>query len=426
MLAGASRAPREDLVMADANPDMRRFRYRASSVGGMMRSGVIDAPSPGRAANLLGRRGMTALQLEEVCGERSAPDRSSGWTSRRAKPTFRANIYGQLALLLDAGCPLDRALQIMRIQQSHFVRAQELARIETAVAGGHALSRAVREVWPHSGKDEFAMIAAGERAASLPSVLAQIAASLDRRQELGRRIGSALIYPAFLVTMTPVILLAVTFILVPNLAPLFRGSGEIPLALRTMMAVHWLLTEHPAITAAGAGLAAALAVSLFSAGRQRGGPVLFTAKAPFIARVMQSLATVRLCRLLSTLLGGGVPLQSALKILQECAGTEEEAQRIRRVAAHVSGGRRLSAALELESVLAPGATALISIGEEANRVDAMLLHVIRHEESKALATIDAAVTLLAPCATLIVGLLVGGIILSVMRAILSINQFALQ
>jgi general secretion pathway protein F len=293
------------------------------------------------------------------------------------------------------------------------------------VRGGASLSEAMQRRARAFAADYVAIVRAGEVGGKVGQVLGELAELLERRQEIRARLHSALIYPLLLVGLSLVTLGIVVTVLVPSLATAFAESG------RPLPAVVWFLMALQARwgeVLAGVGTGLAVGVYAFIAASRRPGPALvldrLKLKAPLFGRIAAGRETARLARTLGTLLRAGVPLLQALGAACETIANRHMAAGLERALRLVREGARLHHALERETVLPAKAVRMITIGEEAGRLDRMLLKTAAMFELETERDIDRLMGLLTPLLTLVMAVLVGGLMATVMTAILSINELA--
>jgi general secretion pathway protein F len=404
---------------------MTVFRYDAFGPSGEPVAGTIEADCLPAALAILRQKGLSAYRAEPAPG--GADRRIRGIAVERLGLAWRARVVRQLATLLAAGIGLDGALRILSTQAKRAEERRVIDAILDGVSAGRTLSGAMSRASRQFTVDEVGLIKAGEHGGSLVPVLEELSTLLERRLELRGKLVSALVYPAFLLLLAPLSLIVIATVLVPNLAPLFADSRvEPPLALSAMIWTSTQLGDHgwswlPALLVLGV-LASYLS-------RRGAGQVFIdrvTGRIPILRVVRRRAQVSRICRTLGSLLRSGSSLQAALAALLAAASGRETVAGLTAAREAVSGGAKLADALKQVAVIDPQALQMIAIGEETNRLDSML-HCVADGEEKALAAyVDRIMALLTPVLTIAMGLLVGGIVMSVMGAILSVTDLAVR
>jgi general secretion pathway protein F len=398
-----------------------QFQYEAFSATGDILIGKIDADSLPSALALLNQRGVRPYRAELATKDNL---RNGSWfTFGRPDLEWRAKVVRQLATLLGAGISLDRALSLLVAQTPRKAEREIIAKISKAVDSGQSLSQALKDQSGLFPQDEIGLVKASEQTGSLVPVLEELAALLERRIQLRSKLTSALIYPAFLLTLAPISLFVIATVLVPNLAPLFENSGvAMPFALGTMI---WLSTEFHERGLFWLLVSFSICACVIWLSRRE---VVIAwwektlTKLPFVGGLKRKSESARICRTLGSLIRSGAPLQSALQGLVEVASSKTTRDNLKQVRENVSAGHKLADALKVVTSIDSPSLQMIGIGEETNKLDSMLLYVADSEEKALANAIDRCMTLLTPLLTIALGLFVGGIVMSIMKAILSVND----
>jgi general secretion pathway protein F len=404
---------------------MTLFHFEAIAATGQTIEGVIEADSLPSALSLLRQRGVNPYRAEPASSALQQKPNPRGSAFQSLGLEWRARTIRQIATLLAAGITLDRALKILGSQAKKSPEKTFVDGVLDKVSSGQSFSTSVANMSSQFKADEIGLIRAGEQSGSLVTVLEELATLLERRLQLRGRLASALIYPAFLLALAPISLIIIATILVPNIAPLFENSeATVPFALRAMIWVSEGFRVHGAIWLLGLfGLLLATYFAFRNRAMRSRLRVLLNVL-PMARVITKRSDASRICRTLGSLLRSGAPLQTALSAVTDVTTDKFTRDRLGSAKDAVSGGEKLAKALGTVPALDSTALQMIAIGEETNKLDTMLLFVADTEE-KALANyIDRLMTLLTPLLTVAMGLFVGGIVMSIMRAILSVNELA--
>jgi general secretion pathway protein F len=216
-------------------------------------------------------------------------------------------------------------------------------------------------------------------------------------------------------------------VLLPTLAPIFKDAGaEPPFIIQRLLdgqafvARHWIAL-CVALACVAAGL---LALSQNPQVKTQLHRLLL--RMPLVGQLITMAETAKLARTLASLLGSGVPMLSALRIVEGIAGNASFTAALATASDEVKEGRMLSQALRKGGIFPSLMVRLVAVGEETGRLEPMLRHVEKIFETQVQRRIEQILTLLTPALTIVMGLVVGGLIMSVMSAILSINELALK
>jgi general secretion pathway protein F len=404
---------------------MPTFSYRAYGGRGEFAEGRIEAASPDAAGEMLWAQGLTPFHLQ------AADQGAERWWQRevfgrsRTSAAQLAAFTRDFATLNSAEIALDDALRILAAQAPSRAMRAVIASLLASVLDGSHLSDAMHKHPQVFTADYVSAVRSGEVGGTLGQVLEEMADLLERRMEIRNRIRSALVYPAILVAFAVVTVGLIVAVLVPGIAPIFEQGGKaMPAAIGFVLAVQAHGTEIAAalfVTAAAA--AAALALAL------RRPPVRlaldrFKLRPPLFGAFILEQETARFARSLGTLLRAGVPLLQASTSARATIGNRHLGAGVDRALEAVREGSSLHRALDRHAELPAVALRMISVGEEAGKLDRMLLRLAAMFEQQTQRTVDRFMTILTPALTLSIAALVGGLILTVMNAILSINELA--
>jgi general secretion pathway protein F len=403
-------------------PSVARFSFAAFTQAGERTSGVIEADSLVLALELLRQRG-----LQPYATELAQTDRTQRATPSRSAKTLKwqAESCQQLSTLLSAGVGLDKAITLLLTSAKFGKPKAFLTAVLEKVSAGQPLSQALAEGRLALPPDQVGLLQAAESSGHLAKGLSELATQLQGRLEFRAAMISAFLYPAFLVCLAPLSLLFIGLILVPNLAPVFADSGApMPFVLAAMLWIGQTVKATWPALAALVLLTVLLIVMLRHTIRERLQALAY--RLPGLRRIMRQLLLVRVSRTLGTLLSAGLSLQSALRHTQNTVAASTDRDALQAAERAIANGSKLSSALGPVRCFDATARQMIAVGEETNNLGPLLLHIAQSEEGKLKASMERLKTLLSPILTLVMGLMIGSIVISIMRAILSVNELAIR
>ncbi len=409
---------------------MPRFSYIACDDKGGRAAAVIDAETREAAVEALFRQGRYPLELVE--GSRLAAQ-PPWWerellVARGLSGRGIALLTRELATLIKAELPLDEALRIAHVQPLMPARVRStIAGVLARVLDGASLSEALGAERGAFPAYYVHIVRAGEAAGTLGQTLDELAVFLERAAEFRARIGSALVYPALLLVAAAIAVAVILTVLIPTLAPLFRDAGVTPpfvvgflLEVEEAVAAHWL-AALAAVVALTAGL-----VGLARNERWRFWRDRQLLRLPIVSGLVRSGQTAVMTRTLGTLIRNGVPMLQALQIAADVLSNRAMAAAVRASAGEVKEGATLMAALGRSGVLPELALRLTGVGEQTGQLDVMLERAGSIYEQALQQQLGRLTTLITPLLTIGIGVLVGGLLLSVMGAIVGVNELALR
>jgi len=405
---------------------MPRYRYEAVDNTGEVLHDEIEAPTPEAAVERLRDQGLLPLSVNEaksgfLRGGLGQPLFSKRPALSRKSITL---LTQQLANLLHAGMPLDRALTIL-ISVSEDEQTQSLLeRVQEKVRGGASLADAL-EAQSAFSRFYLNMIRAGEAGGALEVVLKRLTEFLERSQALRETVTSALIYPIILLSVSALSVIILLTFVVPQFQQLFADAGKaLPLATQIVIAVGDGFRHYWWIGALALMLIVAALRQQLSQPASRARWDRWFLRLPLFGDFIAKVETARLSRTLGTLLGNGVSLLNALTIVRETLTNQVLAMALGEVAEHVKTGRGLAEPLLEAGNFPKLAVQMIRVGEETGQLQEMLLQVADTYDGEVQTAVKRMLTLLEPALILGLGVIIAGIIMSILVAILSLNELA--
>lgn len=400
---------------------MPLFEYKAVTPAGETFTGEMDAPSKDLVIAQLQEAGNIPVSAHEV----GAGFRLSNLLRGRSGLTQRevGDFTQQLATLLGAGLPLDRSLGILAELAENERVQQTVDKIRNRVREGIALSEALEERHGVFSRFYINMVRAGEIGGSLDQTLSRMAEYLERSKELKDNVVSAMIYPALLVVLAIASLILLMVYVIPQFAPMFEEfGGELPTLTVVVMTVGDILQNYWWMMIIGVVVVTLWFRSQMArpASRRRWDARFLNMK--WAGDVIAKMETARLARTTGTLLVNGVPLLSALSIAKNVMSNTVLADDVAEAAKQVKTGTPMAKALSSHGNFPRLALQMVNVGEETGKLDEMLLKVADTYDREVRVTIDRLMAMLVPALTLGLAVVIGVIVMSVLMAILSINE----
>ena len=407
---------------------LRIYRYTGYTRAGAITEGRLQAISLEDAIEMLWERGLTPLETREDGARASERWWRLELLSQR-KPSRRdvASFTREFATLAQSDIPLDDALRIVS-EQSGTTRMQPvIASLLEAVLDGAHLSDAMAR-HPEAFQDDYVNMArVGEASGNMARVFGELADLLERRLDLAGRLTSALVYPCVLIVMALASIIVVMGVLVPNLAPMFAESGRsMPamVALIVRMRETWPLIVTVALVM-GMG-AFGIGATMLRSNQMRRAADRILLGLPLAGTLSAEQNFARFTRTLGSLLRTGVPMLPALASARSAVRNRHIGSSLEASLETVRDGQSLGRALLGRPGIPRVALRMIMVGEETGKLDEMLLRTAFVLEQQSQRRIERLMTLLTPALTIAIAGLVGGLMLTVMNAILSVNELALQ
>ena len=402
---------------------MGRFSYKAVRQDGEPVEGELDAPEEGDVIRRLQGEGLIPIQVRRAGG---LSDQLRRARTRRLSGKEIALLTRELATLMEAGLTLDRSLQILidLTEEERLVRLLE--NLQDRVRGGSTFSAALEEQEGQFPRLYVNMVRAGEASGALEAVLSRLADYLERNAELKETITSALIYPAILLFVAGMAVILLLVFVVPQFTVLFEDMGAVlPLPTRIVVAVGDLFRGY------WWAMLATVVLLALGVERQLRNPEVRTRldhkllDLPLLGDLLWKLETARFCHTLSTLLKNGLPLLSALNLSKEVVSNRKLSGLLDEAGEDLKHGRGLAEPVARRKILPQMALQMIRVGEESGSLDTILAKVAQVYDRETQASVKRMLALLEPILIIGLGIVVAGIIISIIVPILGANELVL-
>lgn len=402
---------------------MTQFQYKAVNEAGETLRGQMEAGSVDEVIGRLQDQGHTPLEARAADGAVSGSGLAAWFKRGPFTGNQLAQFTHQLATLLGAGQPLDRALGILLDLPEGETAKKLIERVRDRVRGGNTLSSALDEENGVFPKLYVSLVRAGEAGGSLEETLRRLTDYLERSQALRGSIVNALIYPAFLMVGVLGSLILLLAYVVPQFVPIFEDM-QVPIPWitqavlwvgNTLQAWWWLI-----LLLLGGGL-------FYWRARLRD-PVMRLAwhtrllQLRLVGPLLLKVETARIARTLGTLLKNGVPLLSALTIARQVTSNLALDTALSVAHEQVKGGAGLGLALGQSRLFPRLAMQMVQVGEEAGQLDGMLLKVADTFELESRRAIDRLLAALVPALTIVMTVMVAIIMAAILLPLLSLTS----
>ncbi|NUQ64422.1 MAG: type II secretion system F family protein [Pirellulales bacterium] len=390
---------------------MPQFSYTARTAAGERVSGTIEAGS--RREVLASLAGLELFPLEVDGAGQAGREVRIG----RVPAQLMATTLGQLADLLGAGVPLLRALDVLRKQTSHAALREVLGQVYRQVEDGATLAEAMGRHQRAFGEMAVSMARAGGEGGFLEEALSRVAQFTEAQEDLKNRTIGAVAYPCFLACVGTAVVLVLLIFFVPRFESIFanmRQRGQLPILTEWLLgssAFAWRASPWALI---GASVGGWFLWRWLRTEQGRTARDLLKLRLPVVGKIFRNLSVARFCRVLGTLLHNGVPILRSLDISSDAAGNRILGAAIRKATETVSAGKTLAGPLAACGYFPPTVVEMISVAEESNTLEKVLLDIADGLERRTWRQLDLAVRLLEP----IMLLLLAGVVLVLVIALL--------
>ena len=401
------------------------FAYKAVNSLGETEEGVRDAVDEQQLIAALQAEGYIPIRVESASAKSFLGLRLGIKQSKLSQKDIGL-FTGELATLLESGLPLDKSLLVLIDLTEDNERVSKLiGRVLEKVKGGSTLADALEKQPGIFSKFYLNMIRAGEAGGSLGEVLTRLSEYLERSRELKETVSTALIYPAILLVMSLASLFVMLTFVVPQFSEMFESAGKaLPVSTQIVVGLaEWLQSYWWMLVLGVVFVTGYMNIQLADPVKKKVWDGRFL-KLPLAGTIILNKETANISRTLGTLLGNGVSILAALVIVRETVDNLVLAAAIQDTEEQLKQGRNMSDALFEKGIFPKMAMQMIKMGEETGRLEEMLLRVATIYDKQLRVSISRMLALLEPALIITLGLMIAGIIVSILLAILSVNDLA--
>jgi type IV pilus assembly protein PilC len=390
------------------------FLWEGKDKSGKIVKGEMRASGEAIVNSTLRRQGMRDLKVKKVSGR-------SGKKITGQDITFFTR---QLATMMKAGVPLLQAFDIVAKGHSNPSVTKLLIDIKTEVETGSSLAQSFRKYPLHFDSLYCNLVAAGEQAGILDTLLDRLATYQEKILAIKGKIKKALFYPVSILVVAFVVTAVIMIFVIPQFASLFKGFGaELPGPTVFVMNLSEIFVKYWYIIFGGLGLG----FWLFFNSLKRSEKMQFAMdrimlKLPVIGDLVRKATIARWTRTLSTMFAAGVPLVEALDSVAGAAGNRVYYFATKRIQSDVSTGTSLTVAMQNSGVFPNMVLQMCAIGEESGALDSMLSKVADFFEREVDDAVDALSSLMEPMIMVVLGVLIGGLVIAMYLPIFKMGQ----
>ena len=390
--------------------------------GGELVSGSISAPTAAEVANRIEYLGLVPIETVTEAGG-NYKERLKFSLLARPRAEDVTVFTRDLALLLKAGARIDDALDLLAVDIDIGRLRSVVAQIRGRVLAGESFSEALAHHPTLFPAMYVALVRVGEASGALDYVLEVLGSERNRAEAMRRKVVDALRYPAFVLLAACGVLSFFLLFVIPQFAAVLQDfNAKLDPIVATLFGLSKFVRSHIDVIEVAAIVLilcgwlllrrAALRAKIFGA----------LLRLPLLRAVVRLHQTALFCRNLGILLGSGVPLTTSLRILVDMIGASDNIAIWNKAVDRVRHGGKLSDALADTTLLPAMAIRMLRIGEETGQLPVLSGNVAEFYEAKLQRSLDRIVGVTGPIAIIIISAIVGGLIVSVMTALLSVTQ----
>lgn len=397
---------------------MPQFEFRGTSRTGEQVTGTRQAPNREALDAVLRREQIIPTRIVEKGKEIAIPKpKVAGGVSAKELAIFTR----QFSVMIDAGLPLVQCLEILASQQENKAFAKVLSGVRATVESGSTLANALRQ-YPKIFDDLYSnMVEAGETGGILDTILQRLSGYIEKAVKLKRAVQSAMIYPVAVIVIAGGVIFLLLWQVVPIFATLFAGLGvDLPLPTKIVIGASNAVATFalPMIVLGALGVYGLRKYYETPNGRFMIDSLIL--KLPLLGNLMRKIGVARFTRTLGTLLTSGVPMLDAMNITARTSGNAVLEKAIVQVRKAIETGRTIVDPLRETGVFPNMVVQMIGVGEQTGALDTMLSKVADFYEDEVDAAVADLLTAMEPMIILFLGVVVGGVVISLYLPLFSL------
>ncbi|MDD5194626.1 MAG: type II secretion system F family protein [Candidatus Omnitrophica bacterium] len=397
---------------------MNVFSYVVKDKEGKILKGAVEADSKEKLVENFHKEGYVIFSIAE--SHRKGTNKIHG----RIKTDELVVFSRQFTTLIESGIPVVEAMSILRDQVTNAFFKNVLWAILKDIKEGASLSGAFikhPKVFPEI---YTSMVEAAEVSGNLPEILERVSVYLEKSSALKKKIISAMYYPIIIV----LIAIGITSFMMFKIVPTFKGifdmlGGKLPLPTQILINLSEFLKNYIILMIIVVILAAILFRKYTSSYKGSRKYHKFLMKLPIIGGLVNKIAIARFARTFATLIRSGVPVIKCLEIVAKTSGNKIIEDAVMESRKSIQEGQPISVPLEKSTIFPTMVTKMIAVGEKSGRLEAMLTKIAQFYEEQTDAMVAGLSSLIEPLIIVFLGVVVGGIVVSLFLPIIKITQY---
>ena len=391
---------------------MQTFRYKATDVSGMTRTGVLNAESENEIINMLREKALRPVSIQQV--EQTSTDLDQFALFKKKVKLVDISVFcRQLSAMLKAGMALDRAISTQILQTENKTLKESLTKVSSQVKQGNPLSKCFAEQPTIYPKLLVNMVEAGEITGDMDGALTRMATHFEKENKINRRIKGAMMYPIVLLTLTIVVAIALLVFVIPQFSGLFQAAGgglpgltQFVVNISDFIKGYWYILIIVLI---------AIVVGIKYWLKTTNGRFTFDSwklKLPIVKKPMQQIVTARFTRTLSTMLSSGISLVHSMESAAETSNNVLVVKKIGEALEDLKQGAPLTMQLRKTELFPEMMLSMIGIGEETGEMDSMLSKTADYYDEEFDSAIGKLLSLLEPLLIIFMAGVIGFIVIA--------------
>ena len=391
------------------------YQWKGINAKGNKKKGKFEATDEKQLENLLKRFRITDYTYKE------APKDLLLFKPKVA-PKDVMIFTRQFCTMIDSGLPLVQSLKVLADQEPNPTFKEALRDINSSVQSGSTLSDSMRKHVKIFDSLYCNLVAAGESAGILDSILKRLADYIEKAERLKRKVKGAMMYPAIVLSVALIVILVLLVVVIPIFEEVFAGMGaELPGLTQLVINASDMVLDNSVILLISLAVMVIIFLQIIKTAPGKRLLDITMLKTPVLGDLILKTAVAKFSRTLSTMLQAGVPIISSLDIVASTAGNVvvEEAITDSRIA--IAEGRPLTDPFMESGLFPPMVVSMIAIGEEAGSLDGMLSKIADFYDEEVDTAVDSLTSMIEPLLIVFLGTTVGTLVIAMYLPIFNLG-----
>ena len=389
---------------------MAKFMWEGKTrVGGTM-TGEIEAPNEAFVIAQLRRQQIVPVKVKTKPRDLRI---TLPWQRGKVSKKELAVFTRQFATMIDAGLPLVQCLDILGMQQENDGFKKVILRVKEDVESGSTFADALGK-HPRVFDDLFVnLVSAGEVGGILDTILARLAAYIEKAMKLGKQIKSAMVYPSTILAVAVIVTVVLLLYVIPIFGNMFADFGQaLPVPTQIVLALSGYTRKYFLVFILFIVLVvfAIRGYHRQETGRRNIDRLLL--RLPILGDLIRKIAVARFARTLATMVASGVPILEGMDIVAKSAGNKIIEEAVMKARTSISEGKTISEPLAQSKVFPIMVTQMVGVGEATGALDAMLTKIADFYDDEVDAAVGALTSLLEPMLMIFLGVVIGGLVIA--------------
>ena len=386
------------------------YKWEGKTAKGALKKGEMEAPS--EAALRIHLRQQNIIPTK-ISSKRKDINISLPFFKKKVQQRSVAIFTRQLATMIDAGLPLVQSLEVLSSQQDNKLFKNIIREIREDVEGGSTFAGALKK-HPATFNDLYTnLVVAGEEGGILDTILGRLAAYIEKAEALKKKVKSALIYPATIVTVAVAVVIILMLFVIPVFETMFSSAGQsLPLPTVIVLSISKMIKKYIVIFIPAVIVLIFLFKRYYKTDSGKAVVDRLLLRLPVFGPLFRKIAVARFSRTLGTLVSSGVPILDGLSIVSRTSGNRAIETAIMNARASIREGETIAEPLSRSALFPPMVIQMIAVGESTGALDNMLSKIAEFYEDEVDVAVANLTSMLEPLLMVFLGVVIGGVVIA--------------